>query len=152
MDDSLQPPNLAAPYYDTVPGALVPKIAVRHLNFFYGKTQALFDNSLDIAEHKVTAIIGPSGCGKSTHLRVYNRIYELYPEHFAEGQVKIDDFDVLNPRTNVMKLCKKVGMVFQRPIPFPMSIFDNVAFGLRQHYRLSKKDTAERENPPNGLP
>jgi phosphate transport system ATP-binding protein len=144
MDDSLQSKNLTAPYYDMPPGTPVPKISVRHLNFFYGKTQVLFDNSLDIAAHKVTAIIGPSGCGKSTHLRIYNRIYELYPDHFAEGQVRIDDFDVLNPRTNVMELRKKVGMVFQRPIPFPMSIFDNVAFGLKQHYHLGRRETAER--------
>ena len=144
MDDALQPGNIAAPYYDTVPGAPAPKISVRHLDFFYGKTQALFDNNLDIASHKVTAIIGPSGCGKSTHLRIYNRIYELYPEHYAEGQVRVDGLDVLNPDTNVMELRKKVGMVFQRPIPFPMSIFDNVAFGLRQHYRLNKRDTAAR--------
>jgi phosphate transport system ATP-binding protein len=144
MDDSLQPGNLAAPYYDTPPGAPVPKISVRHLDFFYGKTQALFDNNLDIATHKVTAIIGPSGCGKSTHLRIYNRIYELYPEHYAQGQVQVDGLEVLSPHTNVMELRKKVGMVFQRPIPFPMSIFDNVAFGLRQHYRLNKKETAAR--------
>jgi phosphate transport system ATP-binding protein len=142
MDDSLQPQNLMAPYYDAPPGTPVAKISVRHLNFFYGQNQALFDNNLDIAERKVTAIIGPSGCGKSTHLRIYNRIYELYPDHYAEGQVRIDDTDVLNPHTNVMELRKKVGMVFQRPIPFPMSIFDNVAFGLRQHYRLSKRETA----------
>ena len=94
--------------------------------------------------HKVTAIIGPSGCGKSTHLRIYNRIYELYPDHYAEGQVQVNGLDVLNPQTNLMELRKKVGMVFQRPIPFPMSIFDNVAFGLRQHYRLNKRETAER--------
>ncbi|MFZ5450078.1 MAG: phosphate ABC transporter ATP-binding protein [Thermodesulfobacteriota bacterium] len=132
------------PYYDTVPGVPVPKISVRHLNFFYGKTQALFDNNLDIATRKVTAIIGPSGCGKSTHLRVYNRIYELYPDHYADGQVQVDGLEVLNPQTNVMDLRKKVGMVFQRAIPFPMSIFDNVAFGLRQHYRFNKQETAER--------
>jgi phosphate transport system ATP-binding protein len=144
MDDSLQPANLAAPYYDTVPGAPVPKISVRHLNFFYGQTQALFDNNLDIATHKVTAIIGPSGCGKSTHLRIYNRIYELYPDHYAEGQVQVNGLNVLSPQTNVMELRKNVGMVFQRPIPFPMSIFDNVAFGLKQHYRLNKSETADR--------
>ena len=144
MDDTQQPRPIAAPYYDTAPGTPDPKIRVRHLNFFYGTTQALFDNSLDIATNKVTAIIGPSGCGKSTHLRVYNRIYELYPEHYAEGQVRIDDLDVLNPKTNVMDLRKKVGMVFQRPIPFPMSIFDNVAFGLRQHARLNRQEMAER--------
>jgi phosphate transport system ATP-binding protein len=144
MDDALQPVNLAAPYYDTAPGTPAPKISVRHLNFFYGQTQALFDNSLDIATHKVTAIIGPSGCGKSTHLRIYNRIYELYPEHYAEGQVQVDGLEVLSPHTNLMDLRKKVGMVFQRPIPFPMSIFDNVAFGLRQHFRLPKNRLAER--------
>ncbi len=144
MDDSLQPGTLAAPYYDTAPGTPVPKISVRHLNFFYGDTQALFDNNLDIATHKVTAIIGPSGCGKSTHVRVYNRIYELYSDQYAEGQVHVDGINALSPDTNVMELRKKVGMVFQRPIPFPMSIFDNVAFGLRQHYRLNKSETADR--------
>jgi phosphate transport system ATP-binding protein len=144
MDDFPQPGNLAAPYYDTVPGTPVPKISVRHLNFFYGKTQALFDNNLDIATHKVTAIIGPSGCGKSTHLRIYNRIYELYPDHYAEGQVQVNGLEVLSAHINVMELRKKVGMVFQRPIPFPMSIFDNVAFGLRQHYRFNKQETAVR--------
>jgi len=144
MNDLLYPAQVAAPYYDTVPGETVPKIRVRHLNFFYGKTQALFDNSLDIATHRVTAIIGPSGCGKSTHLRIYNRIYELYPDHYAEGQVQVDGLEVLNPRVNLMELRRKVGMVFQRPIPFPMSIFDNVAFGLRQHYHLNKSQMAER--------
>jgi phosphate transport system ATP-binding protein len=144
MDDLLPPAQMATPYYDTAPGEPVPKIRVRHLNFFYGKTQALFDNNLDIAAHRVTAIIGPSGCGKSTHLRIYNRIYELYPDHYAEGQVQVDDLEVLTPRVNLMELRRKVGMVFQRPIPFPMSIFDNVAFGLRQHYRLSKSQMAER--------
>jgi phosphate transport system ATP-binding protein len=144
MDDFSKLENLAAPYYDTVPGTPVPKLSVRHLNFFYGKTQALFDNNLDIATHQVTAIIGPSGCGKSTHLRIYNRIYELYPDFYAEGQMQVDGLEVLSPKTNVMELRKKVGMVFQRPIPFPMSIFDNVAFGLTQHYRLNKGETANR--------
>jgi phosphate transport system ATP-binding protein len=142
MADLLQPTHMAEPYYDTAKP--VPKISVRHLNFFYGKTQVLFDNNLDIATHKVTAIIGPSGCGKSTHLRSYNRIYELYPDHFAEGQVQVDGLEVLSPQVNLMELRRKVGMVFQRPIPFPMSIFDNVAFGLRQHYRLSKSRLADR--------
>jgi phosphate transport system ATP-binding protein len=142
MADLLQPTHMAEPYYDTAKP--VPKISVRHLNFFYGKTQALFDNNLNIATHKVTAIIGPSGCGKSTHLRIYNRIYELYPDHFAEGQVQVDGLEVLSPQVNLMELRRKVGMVFQRPIPFPMSIFDNVAFGLRQHYRLSKSRLTDR--------
>jgi phosphate transport system ATP-binding protein len=144
MEDLLHPAQMAGAYYDKAPGEPVPKIRVRHLNFFYGQTQALFDNSLDIAIHRVTAIIGPSGCGKSTHLRIYNRIYELYPDHYAEGQVEVDGQEVLSPRVNLMELRRKVGMVFQRPIPFPMPIFDNVAFGLRQHYHLNKRQMAER--------
>jgi phosphate transport system ATP-binding protein len=144
MDDLFSSESLAAPYYDTVPGTPAPKISVRHLNFLYGKTQALFDNNLDIATRQVTANIGPSGCGKSTHLRIYNRIYELYSDHHVAGQIRLDGLEVLSPHTNVMDLRKQVGMVFQRPIPFPMSIFDNVAFGLRQHYRLNKAETADR--------
>jgi phosphate transport system ATP-binding protein len=121
-----------------------PKISVKNLNFFYGPHQALFDNQLAIAPHKVTAIIGPSGCGKSTHLRVYNRIFELYPEYRAQGQVLLDGVDVLSPGQDLMDLRRRLGMVFQRPIPFPLSIYDNVAFGLRQHYRPGKSETARR--------
>jgi phosphate transport system ATP-binding protein len=120
------------------------KIAVRHLNFFYGETQALFDNNLDIAEHQVTAIIGPSGCGKSTHLRVYNRIYELYRDQRAEGEIWLDGVDVLSPGQDIMELRKKIGMIFQKPTPFPMSVFENVAYGLRMHYALSKSELADR--------
>ncbi len=142
---SPQPGKMAAPYHDDVwPGQSAPKISVRHLNFYYGKEQALFDNNLDIAAHRVTAIIGPSGCGKSTHLRIYNRIYELYPDHRAEGEVRCDGHNILKSTHNLMDLRRQVGMVFQRPIPFPMTIFDNVAFGVRQHYHLSKKKMAER--------
>jgi phosphate transport system ATP-binding protein len=126
-------------------GASPPaKICVKNLNFFYGGQQALFDNHLTIAPRQVTAIIGPSGCGKSTHLRVYNRIFELYPEYRAEGQVLLDGVDVLSPSQDLMDLRRRLGMVFQRPIPFPLSIHDNVAFGLRQHYRLGKSETAQR--------
>ncbi|MFA5111002.1 MAG: phosphate ABC transporter ATP-binding protein PstB [Desulfobaccales bacterium] len=120
------------------------KLSVRHLNFYYGDKQALFDNNLDIAEHHVTAIIGPSGCGKSTHLRVYNRIYELYRDQRAEGEVWLDHVNVLDPKQDVMELRKKIGMIFQKPTPFPMSVFDNVAYGLKMHYSLSKSELAGR--------
>jgi phosphate transport system ATP-binding protein len=120
------------------------KLAVRHLNFYYGETQALFDNNLDIAEHQVTAIIGPSGCGKSTHLRVYNRIYELYRDQRAEGEIWLDGLNVLSLAQDVMELRKKIGMIFQKPTPFPMSVFENVAYGLRMHYALSKSEMADR--------
>jgi phosphate transport system ATP-binding protein len=120
------------------------KLAVRHLDFYYGDNQALFDNNLDIAEHQVTAIIGPSGCGKSTHLRVYNRIYELYRDQRATGEVWLDGVNILSPAQDVMELRKKIGMIFQKPTPFPMSVFENVAYGLRMHYQLSKSELADR--------
>jgi phosphate transport system ATP-binding protein len=120
------------------------KVAVRHLNFYYGDHQALIDNNLDIAEHHVTAIIGPSGCGKSTHLRVYNRIYELYREQRATGEIWLDGANILSPAQDVMQLRKKIGMIFQKPTPFPMSVFENVAYGLRMHYSLSKSELADR--------
>jgi len=123
---------------------LKSKIATRHLNFYYGETQALFDNNLDIAQNRVTAIIGPSGCGKSTHIRVYNRVYELYRDQRAEGQVLLDGENILDPAYDVMELRRKVGMIFQKPTPFPMSVFDNVAYGLKMHYRMSKSETADR--------
>ena len=131
-----------APYYEM--GGPRSKIAVRHLNFFYGTQQALFDNNLEIAQNCVTAIIGPSGCGKSTHLRVYNRIFELYPAQRAEGEVLLDGENVLAPGYDLMNLRRRCGMVFQRPVPFPLSIYDNVAFGLKQHYRLGKAEVAVR--------
>jgi phosphate transport system ATP-binding protein len=123
---------------------LTTKLAVRRLNFYYGEHQALFDNNLDIAEHHVTAIIGPSGCGKSTHLRIYNRIYELYRDQRAEGEIWLDGVNVLSPAQDVMELRKKIGMIFQKPTPFPMSVFENVAYGLKMHYSLSKSELADR--------
>jgi len=123
---------------------LSSKISVRHLDFFYGEQQALFDNQLDIAAHRVTAIIGPSGCGKSTHIRVYNRIYELYREQRATGEVLLDGENILRTDYDIMELRRRVGMIFQKPTPFPMSIFDNVAYGLKMHYKLSKSEIADR--------
>jgi len=126
------------------PGSLPAKVSVRGLNFFYGRHQSLFDNTIDIPALRVTAIIGPSGCGKSTHIRVYNRIYELYRDHRAEGEVVMDGENVLAPATNLLTLRKKVGMIFQRPTPFPMTIFENVAYGLRLHYRASRSEISDR--------
>jgi phosphate transport system ATP-binding protein len=123
---------------------LESKITTRHLDFYYGETQALFDNNLDIAQNRVTAIIGPSGCGKSTHIRVYNRVYELYREQRAEGEVLLDRKNILDPAYDIMELRRKVGMIFQKPTPFPMSVFDNVAYGLKMHYVLSKSEIADR--------
>jgi len=123
---------------------LTSKVAVRHLDFFYGDTQALFDNNLDIAKNKVTAIIGPSGCGKSTHLRVYNRIYELYRDQRASGEVLLDGENIIDPHYDIMELRRKIGMIFQKPTPFPMSVFDNVAYGLKLHYTMRKAEMADR--------
>jgi phosphate transport system ATP-binding protein len=121
-----------------------PKIIARQVSFFYGEHQALFDNDLEIHRHKVTAIIGPSGCGKSTHIRIYNRIYELYGDQRATGEILLDGGNILDPATDLMELRRRVGMIFQKPTPFPMSVFENVAFGLRLHYQLSKGELADR--------
>jgi phosphate transport system ATP-binding protein len=120
------------------------KVSTRHLNFYYGELQALFDNNLEIAENKVTAIIGPSGCGKSTHIRVYNRIYSMYRDQRAEGDVLLDGDNILDPGYDIMELRRKVGMIFQKPTPFPMSVFENVTYGLKLHYNLSKSEMADR--------
>ncbi|HET6349345.1 MAG TPA: phosphate ABC transporter ATP-binding protein PstB [Candidatus Krumholzibacteria bacterium] len=121
-----------------------PKISVRNLNFFYGAHQALFDNNLEIAPRQVTAIIGPSGCGKSTHIRAYNRVFQLYREQTATGEIIFDGVNVLSPSTDLIDLRRRIGMIFQKPTPFPMSVYDNVAYGLRFHYRLSKSELDER--------
>lgn len=120
------------------------KIQTQNLNFFYGNHQALFDNNLVIPANQITAVIGPSGCGKSTHLRVYNRIFELYREQKATGEVLIDGKNILDNDVDVLELRRKVGMIFQKPTPFPMSVFDNVAYPLNLHYKLDKKAIEER--------
>ena len=126
----------------TAPAAT--KIAVRDLNFYYGKFHALKGINLDIPENKVTAFIGPSGCGKSTLLRVFNRMFELYPEQRAEGQIMLDGENLLTSKEDVALLRAKVGMVFQKPTPFPMSIFDNIAFGVKLFESLNTSDMEER--------
>lgn len=120
------------------------RFAIRHLNFFYGETQALKDVSFDIPDSKVTAIIGPSGCGKSTLLRVLNRIYDAHPGQEARGEVLLDGENILVPGYPINRLRCKVGMVFQRPLPFPMSIYENIAFGVRHHERLRRADLDAR--------
>jgi len=121
-----------------------PKIAVRGLDFFYGKFHALRGIDLDIPRGRVTAFIGPSGCGKSTLLRTFNRMYELYPEQRATGRVELDGVDLLSSKEDVALIRAKVGMVFQKPTPFPMSIHDNIAFGVKLFERLSSSDMDDR--------
>jgi len=120
------------------------KFDVRHLDFYYGSAHALKDVSLTLTDRQITAFIGPSGCGKSTLLRVFNRMYALYPGHRATGQVRLDGEDILSPTLDVAALRFRVGMVFQKPTPFPMSIFDNVAFGLRLARRISRSELGDR--------
>src|SRR6476661_5433641 len=121
-----------------------PKLSVRDLNFYYGRFHALKGINLDIPERKVTAFIGPSGCGKSTLLRTFNRMYELYPEQRAEGEIVLDGENLLTSRQDVALIRAKVGMVFQKPTPFPMSIHDNIAFGVRLYENLSPRAMDER--------
>ncbi|MBL8772260.1 MAG: phosphate ABC transporter ATP-binding protein PstB [Phenylobacterium sp.] len=120
------------------------KLTVQNLDFYYGSKQALFDVTVSFAEKAVTALIGPSGCGKSTLLRVLNRMYSLYPGQKAAGQVLLDGEDVLSSRVDVATLRARVGMVFQKPTPFPMSIYENVAYGVRLYERLSRADMDAR--------
>jgi phosphate transport system ATP-binding protein len=120
------------------------KLSVRGLDFHYDKSQALHAISLDIPANQVTAFIGPSGCGKSTLLRCFNRIYEMYPKQQATGEILLDGRNILGQGENLNLLRAKVGMVFQKPTPFPMSIHDNIAFGVRLYERLSRADMDER--------
>ncbi len=128
---------------DTTTG-LTPALQVRNLNFFYGKFQGLKNVNLDIAENRVTAFIGPSGCGKSTLLRTLNRMYSLYPGQRAEGEINFYGKNILDKGQNLNLLRAQIGMVFQKPTPFPMSIYDNIAFGVRLYENLSRSDMDER--------
>jgi len=120
------------------------KISVRDLKFFYGSTLALNSISLPLYERQVTSFIGPSGCGKSTLLRVLNRMYDLYPNQRAEGEVLFDGENILNPNQDLNLLRSRIGMVFQKPTPFPMSIYENIAFGIRLYERLPKPEIDAR--------
>lgn len=120
------------------------KLEVKNLNFYYGSFQALKSVNLSIPEKKVTAFIGPSGCGKSTLLRVFNKMFALYPEQRAEGQILMDGEDLLTSKKDIALIRSKIGMVFQKPTPFPMSIYENIAFGVRLFEKLSKGEMEER--------
>jgi phosphate transport system ATP-binding protein len=120
------------------------KIAIRNLDFFYGTNQALKSVSLNLPDRQVTGMIGPSGCGKSTLLRVLNRMYDLYPGQRATGEVLMDGEDIIGPDVDLNALRARIGMVFQKPTPFPMTIYDNIAFGVKLHEKLSKAAMDER--------
>lgn len=135
----------------SVPGVNVPppsathgedraKVSVRDLNFYYGEHHALKKINLTLVANRVTAFIGPSGCGKSTLLRIFNRMYDLYPGQRAEGQVMLDSQNVLDPKLDLNLLRARVGMVFQKPTPFPMTIYENIAFGVRLYEKISKSE------------
>ncbi len=129
---------------DTSPTKLKEKISVRKLNFYYGNNLALKNVNLPLYERQVTAFIGPSGCGKSTLLRVLNRMYDLYPNQRADGEVLLDGDNILSPKQDVNLLRARIGMVFQKPTPFPMTIYDNIAFGVRLYEKISKSELDNR--------
>ena len=128
-------------------GALAPspvKLEAKGLDFYYDKFHALKSINLEIPEKRVTALIGPSGCGKSTLLRIFNRIYALYPKLVAKGEVNLDGENILSPKYPMNRLRSKVGMVFQKPVPFPMTIYENIAYAIRHHEKISKADMNNR--------
>jgi phosphate transport system ATP-binding protein len=135
MSNEVNAPKPANP-----PSANKDKVRVRDLNFYYGETHALKDVTLSLFEGQVTAFIGPSGCGKSTLLRVLNRMYDLYPGQRAEGEVLLDGENILSKDLDLNLLRSRVGMVFQKPTPFPMTIYDNIAFGVRLYEKLPKAE------------
>jgi len=124
--------------------AIDSKIKVNNLNFYYGGFHAIKNVSMEIPPNKVTAFIGPSGCGKSTLLRTFNRLYELYPGQRAEGEIHLDGENILDKKQDITMLRAKVGMVFQKPTPFPMSIYDNIAFGVRLYEELNRNEMGDR--------
>ncbi len=132
MDTTQQAPGVAT------------KVRVRKLNFFYGGYRALKNVNLDIADKRITAFIGPSGCGKSTLLRAFNRMYELYPGHRATGEILLNGRNILDPGQDIIALRATVGMVFQKPTPFPMSVYENIAFGIKLYERPGKREMDER--------
>ena len=137
---NMQRQDIAMQSNETAPA----KIVTNNLNFYYGGFHALKNVNLTISGYNVTAFIGPSGCGKSTLLRVFNRMYELYPKQRAEGQVLLDGEDILDRHQDLNLLRAKVGMVFQKPTPFPMSIYDNISFGIKLYERLPKSEMDNR--------
>ncbi len=137
---------ITGPTLETRPeiAATTAKIAIRNLDFYYGDNKALKGINLDFPERQVTGMIGPSGCGKSTLLRCLNRMYDLYPGQRATGQATMDGINIVDPKVDLNALRSRIGMVFQKPTPFPMSIYDNIAFGVKLHEKLSKAQMDER--------
>ncbi|MEY4448754.1 MAG: Phosphate import ATP-binding protein PstB [Pseudomonadota bacterium] len=129
---------------NTLPATKEIILEVKNLNFYYGAFQGLKNINLDIQKNTVTAFIGPSGCGKSTLLRTLNRMYDLYPGQRAEGEINFDGENILNPKQDLNLLRSRIGMVFQKPTPFPMSIYDNIAFGVKLYENLSRSEMDER--------
>jgi phosphate transport system ATP-binding protein len=145
ISSSAQPPVPTAMGRPTEAAAkLTEKVSVRNLNFYYGDNKALKTVSVPLYDRKVTAFIGPSGCGKSTLLRILNRIYDLYPNQRAEGEVLLDGHNILNPGQDLNLLRARIGMVFQKPTPFPMSIYENIAFGVRLFEHLPRAEIDAR--------
>lgn len=134
------PPRTARETAPPTGGTTPIRLSIRNLDFYYGTNKALKDISLDLPERRVTGMIGPSGCGKSTLLRVLNRMYTLYPGQRAEGEVLLDGENILGPKVDLNALRSRIGMVFQKPTPFPMSIYENIAFGVRLHERLNRAE------------
>jgi len=134
-------PPLSPEHLDAGTG---PRVSIKNLNFYYGATHALKNINIDYADRKTTAMIGPSGCGKSTLLRVLNRMYDLYPGQRAEGEVMIGGDNIIGASVDLNRLRRRVGMVFQKPTPFPKSIYENVVFGVRLHEKLSKSELDDR--------
>ena len=139
---SIATPSASHAPVDTI--GLAEKVSIRNLDFLYGDAKALKAISLALYQNKVTSFIGPSGCGKSTLLRVLNRMYDLYPNQRAKGEVLLDGEDILSDRQDVNLLRARIGMVFQKPTPFPMTIYENIAFGIRLYERLSRAELGER--------
>jgi phosphate transport system ATP-binding protein len=140
MTEAVLPASLIPP----AAGDAAARVSIKNLNFYYGATHALKNINIDYADKKTTAMIGPSGCGKSTLLRILNRMYDLYPGQRAEGEVLIGGENIIAPNVDLTQLRRKVGMVFQKPTPFPKSIYENVVFGVRLHEKLSKAEMDER--------
>jgi phosphate transport system ATP-binding protein len=136
---------MATPMTETSPAPTPPvQLSIRGLNFFYGKYHALKNINMDVYKSQVTAFIGPSGCGKSTLLRTLNRMYALYPEQRAEGELMLDQKNLLDADVDLNNLRARIGMVFQKPTPFPMSIYENIAFGIRLHEDLTRAQMDDR--------
>jgi len=146
MNDLGVPVSTAAPRSAALPAEAGPevKVDIRHLDFYYGEHRALKDINLALPDRQITAFIGPSGCGKSTLLRTLNRMYALYPGHRATGEILLDGQNILDASVDVVSLRFRVGMVFQKPTPFPMSVFENVAFGLRLSQRMPRAELEGR--------